>query len=82
MGKKQVGVCLFLFCCLGYCIVLLCDGILFCSFMMVGDLFFGKIKVLEVLVEILNVLMDKGYDDENVNKVIDQVFFYLKNLML
>lgn len=37
--------------------------------MMVGDLFFGKIKVFEVLVEILNLLLDRGYDDENVNKV-------------
>lgn len=39
------------------------------SFMMVGDPFSGKTKVLQVLAETLNVLTDRGYDDENVNKV-------------
>ncbi|XP_020624937.1 dynein heavy chain 12, axonemal-like [Orbicella faveolata] len=39
------------------------------GFMMVGDPFSGKTKVLEVLAETLNVLTDRGYDDENVNKV-------------
>ena len=38
--------------------------------MMVGDPFSGKTKVLEVLAETLNLLMDRGYDDENVNKVL------------
>ena len=47
--------------------------------MMVGDPFSGKTKVLEVLAETLNVLTDRGYDDENVNKVTDQAFSYLKN---
>lgn len=50
--------------------------------MMVGDPFSGKTKVLEVLAETLNALTDKGYDDENVNKVTDQAFSYLKNLTL
>ena len=36
---------------------------------MVGDPFSGKTKVLEVLAETLNLLSDRGYDDENVNKV-------------
>ena len=40
-----------------------------CRFMMVGDPFSGKTKVLEVLAETLNILTDRGYDDENVNKV-------------
>ena len=39
--------------------------------MMVGDPFSGKTKVLEVLAETLNVLTDRRYDDENVNKVHD-----------
>lgn len=38
--------------------------------MMVGDPFSGKTKVLEVLAETLNILTDRGYDDENVNKVL------------
>lgn len=46
--------------------------------MMVGDPFSGKTKVLEVLAETLNVLTDRAYDDENVNKVTDQAFSYLK----
>lgn len=70
------------FCRLGYCTVSSCDGISFCSFMMVGDPFSGKTKVLEVLAETLNALTDKGYDDENVNKVTDQASSYLKNLTL
>lgn len=37
--------------------------------MMVGDPFSGKTQVLQVLAETLNVLTDRGYDDENVNKV-------------
>lgn len=37
--------------------------------MMVGDPFSGKTKVLEVLAETLNLLSDRNYDDENVNKV-------------
>jgi len=36
---------------------------------MVGDPFSGKTQVLQVLAETLNVLTDRGYDDENVNKV-------------
>ena len=36
---------------------------------MVGDPFSGKTKVLEVLAETLNLLTDRNYDDENVNKV-------------
>ncbi|RMX38335.1 hypothetical protein pdam_00005508 [Pocillopora damicornis] len=39
------------------------------GFMMVGDPFSGKTQVLQVLAETLNVLTDRGYDDENVNKV-------------
>lgn len=46
--------------------------------MMVGDPFSGKTKVLEVLAETLNVLTDRGYDDENVNKVTDHAVSYLK----
>ena len=37
--------------------------------MMVGDPFSGKTKVLEVLAETLNLLSDRNYEDENVNKV-------------
>ena len=36
---------------------------------MVGDPFAGKTKVLEVLSDTLNLLTDRAYDDENVNKV-------------
>ena len=46
--------------------------------MMVGDPFSGKTKVLEVLAETLNILTDRGYDDENVNKVTDQPVSCLK----
>lgn len=42
-------------------------------FMMVGDPFSGKTTVLEVLAETLNLLTDRGYDDENVNKVLNSV---------
>lgn len=41
--------------------------------MMVGDPFSGKTTVLEVLAETLNLLTDRGYDDENVNKVLNSV---------
>lgn len=41
--------------------------------MMVGDPFSGKTQVLQVLAETLNVLTDRGYDDENVNKVSSQL---------
>lgn len=40
---------------------------------MVGDPFSGKTQVLQVLAETLNVLTDRGYDDENVNKVSSQL---------
>ena len=50
--------------------------------MMVGDPFSGKTKVLEVLAETLNALTEKGYDDENVNKVTDQAFSFIKNIRL
>lgn len=46
---------------------------------MVGDPFSGKTKVLQVLAETLNVLADRGYDDENVNKV--QLLGVLQHLM-
>lgn len=38
---------------------------------MVGDPFSGKTTVLEVLAETLNLLTDRGYDDESVNKVLN-----------
>ena len=44
--------------------------------MMVGDPFSGKTQVLQVLAETLNVLTDRGYDDENVNKVSSQLERY------
>ena len=44
--------------------------------MMVGDPFSGKTQVLQVLAETLNVLTDRGYDDENVNKVNSQLERY------
>lgn len=44
--------------------------------MMVGDPFSGKTQVLQVLAETLNVLTDRGYDDENVNKVSSQLVRY------
>ena len=43
---------------------------------MVGDPFSGKTQVLQVLAETLNVLTDRGYDDENVNKVSSQLERY------
>lgn len=44
--------------------------IFFVSFMMVGDPFSGKTTVLQVLAEAMTTLQDRGYDDENINKVL------------
>ena len=43
--------------------------VVFSSFMMVGDPFASKTSVLMVLAQTLNLLFDRKYDDENVNKV-------------
>jgi hypothetical protein len=40
------------------------------SFMMVGDPFSGKTSVIQVLAEAMTTLQERGYDDENINKVI------------
>lgn len=39
------------------------------SFMMVGDPFAGKTKVLNILAETLTLMTERGHGDENINKV-------------
>lgn len=53
------------------CIVFSHQYLCIFRFMMVGDPFSGKTTVLEVLAETLNLLTDRGYDDESVNKVLN-----------
>ncbi|KAK3752207.1 hypothetical protein QZH41_008048 [Actinostola sp. cb2023] len=39
------------------------------GFMMVGDPFSGKTSVIQTLAETMTTLHERGYDDENINKV-------------
>ena len=41
----------------------------FFSFMLVGDPFAGKTKVLNVLAQTLTLMTERGHGDENINKV-------------
>ena len=44
---------------------------LYFSFMLVGDPFAGKTKVLNVLAQTLTLMTERGHGDENINKVPD-----------
>lgn len=44
---------------------------LYFSFMLVGDPFAGKTKVLNALAQTLTLMTERGHGDENINKVPD-----------